>query len=67
MTYSLTIQRNADTSYAVIQCNTTNNGTFPTTGFAFSCTPMVKFQNVIFKHPGGGLFIILRRWVFCSI
>ena len=55
MTYSLTIQSNSDTLYAVIQCNATNNGTFPTTGFAFSRTPMVKFQNLIFKHCGASL------------
>ena len=52
ITYSLCIQCNTDTSY---ECNTTNNVTFPITGFAFSHTPMVKFQNLILKHCGEGL------------
>ena len=42
----------------LIQCNTTNNGTFPTTGFAFSHIPIIKFQILIFKHCGASLHYI---------
>lgn len=66
MTYSLTIQSSSDISNAVIRCNTTNNGTSPATGFAFTRIPIVKIQNVIFKHCGARLWLDTSSWLCLS-